>query len=58
MERQSAVTHTLPHTKMAHITRQLGYKDTFCQNVVTAKKLLVLIFCYTVPVLTVNICSP
>jgi len=28
----------------SHITRQLGYKHTFCQNVLSTEKLLLLIF--------------
>jgi len=43
MEEKSVVTHTILQTDISALLRQLGYKHTFRQNVVT-KKLLVLIF--------------
>ena len=43
MKQKFVVTNTIFQTKIP-ITRQLHYKHTFCQNAVSTKKLLYLIF--------------
>jgi len=62
MERQSVVTHTLQHNEMSAFLGSWVTKTPSVKMLCPQRKLFVLIFCYTVPVLTVNIlsniCSP
>ena len=62
MERQSVVTHTLQNTEMRALLGSWVTKAPSVKMLCPQKKLFVLIFCYTVPVRTVNIssniCSP
>jgi hypothetical protein len=37
-EMQFVITHTICQTEIPAITRQLGYKHTFCQNFAATKK--------------------
>jgi hypothetical protein len=37
MKKKFIVTHTTRETAILRITKHLGYKDTFCQNVVSTQ---------------------
>jgi len=43
MNLHSVITHTISPTEIP-APRQFSYKQTFCQNVVSTKKLLVFVF--------------